>query len=753
MHLSTRLTNLLFLVISASFLLAACGGGKESVSSSVSSSDYFGVAQKGPLLTDSMVLASPLGKFEPRKAQVLDEKGTFKLSLPENWGTNELPVQLQTAGFFLSEVDGKKSKNKIQLSSLSNNKNALSINLLTEWSASRIKQLLSKGKSFIDAKRQAETELNKIFGVANIHQLDISRNDRLLNDNASLLLLSGALAEVAHQAKLNPQTIIDELGADFAEDGVLNTKGDDWFMRMQARIRVNPALATDRYARVFNAKAGFKPPSGKQLPEVMPLASRPVAIVPKEIFAEPGETIVLDGSASHDSGNIINFTWFRVDQQTNFKTPFSDRFSDQPTITVPDEEAVLLYALVVTDEDKLTHTALVKVIVKIVTINEKPVADNQTVSTDEDNPLAIVLTGSDPEGDPINFNISTPMVLPNGLLDGTPPNLTYTPNENFNGTETFNFTVDDGQQTSDTATITIEVNPVADPPVATDQDLSVGEDNTLPIVLTGSDPDVGDTLTFTHTAVSHGTLTGIGTNLSYTPDSNYNGNDSFTYKVTDSTGKTAQATITIQVNPVNDPPVATPGAEKTEEDVAINITLKGTDIDGDNLSFSIKTNPLQGTLDITNIGNTPSIVRYTPSTNYNGTDAFDFTVTDPDGAVSDATVDIQILPVNDAPIAKDYTCTLPLQSPPGSTDLYSIDLSGFSFTDPEGDAVSEYLIDGTLSTSPIIFTLDSVFDTTGKLTAQPLTIPPPDVVDSFKYKLKDVNGAVSNSANVKVIYK
>ncbi len=82
-------------------------------------------------------------------------------------------------------------------------------------------------------------------------------------------------------------------------------------------------------------------------------------------------------------------------------------------------------------------------------------------------------------------------------------------------------------------------------------------------------------------------------------------------------------------------------------------------------------------------------------------------------------------------------------------------MGGFVYTDPESDAISEYLIDGTLSTSPISFTLDSAFSTNGKLTAQPTTptLPPPDIVDSFNYKLKDNNGALSNSATVKVIYR
>ena len=59
-----------------------------------------------------------------------------------------------------------------------------------------------------------------------------------------------------------------------------------------------------------------------------------------------------------------------------------------------------------------------------------PTADDQSLTTAEDTPLPVVLSGSDPESDPLTFNVGTPS---NGTLSGTAPNLTYTPTADFNG--------------------------------------------------------------------------------------------------------------------------------------------------------------------------------------------------------------------------------------------------------------------------------------------------------------------------------
>ena len=89
--------------------------------------------------------------------------------------------------------------------------------------------------------------------------------------------------------------------------------------------------------------------------------------------------------------------------------------------------------------------------------------DPQTVTTAEDTPVALTLTGSDPDGESITFVVAT--APGHGTLTGTPPALTYTPAPDANGADTFTFTANDGKDQSAPATVTIDVTAVNDPPV------------------------------------------------------------------------------------------------------------------------------------------------------------------------------------------------------------------------------------------------------------------------------------------------
>lgn len=178
--------------------------------------------------------------------------------------------------------------------------------------------------------------------------------------------------------------------------------------------------------------------------------------------------------------------------------------------------------------------------------NATPVADSQAVITDEDLALAITLTASD-DGQiaPLTWSVGTPA---NGDLSGTAPNLAYTPAGDFNGSDSFTFSVFDGEFSSAPATVSITVNPVNDPPVADAQSVATDQGVPVPITLTGSDVD-GDTLTFTvQDGPTNGVLNGTIPNLSYMPNGGISGPDSFTFLVNDGTVDSAPATVDITVN-------------------------------------------------------------------------------------------------------------------------------------------------------------------------------------------------------------
>jgi VCBS repeat-containing protein len=153
------------------------------------------------------------------------------------------------------------------------------------------------------------------------------------------------------------------------------------------------------------------------------------------------------------------------------------------------------------------------------------------------------------DGDALTY--STVAVPANGSLSGSAPNMTYTPNNNFNGTDSFTFKANDGTVDSNEATVSITIDAVNDTPVADAQSVTTDENTPVAITLTASDVD-GDSLTYSvvTTPVS-GSLSGSAPNLTYTPNNNFNGQDSFTFTVNDGTVDSNEATVSITVNAVN----------------------------------------------------------------------------------------------------------------------------------------------------------------------------------------------------------
>ena len=284
-------------------------------------------------------------------------------------------------------------------------------------------------------------------------------------------------------------------------------------------------------------------------------------------------------------------------------------------------------------------------------VNTAPVANPQAVINIDENSVdnMIIISGSDADGDPLSFNIT--QTTNNGTLSGTAPNLTYTPNVDYFGSDSFSFTVNDGTDTSAPVTINIEVTQTPNSiPVAIPQGpLSVNENSANnEIILTGSDAD-GDTLSFNITqTTNNGTLSGTAPNLTYTPNVDYFGADSFSFTVNDGIDTSAAVTVSITViETPNTVPNAISQTVTVNENSANNvIVLTGNDADNDGLTYQVVNSPLHGTLN----GIAPNL-SYTPNQNYDGTDSFTFTVNDGTDTSAVATVSITVLNVNQAPTA------------------------------------------------------------------------------------------------------
>ena len=236
--------------------------------------------------------------------------------------------------------------------------------------------------------------------------------------------------------------------------------------------------------------------------------------------------------------------------------------------------------------------------------------------------------------------------------------MAYTPAADFSGLDSFTYQVCDGSALCDTAVVAIEVQPVADAPVAVVDSAVTSEDVAVSIPVLDNDVDAdGDLVPSTlSVSVAPGTGTALvqsDASVLYTPDADANGPDTFTYNVCDSAGLCDSAAVSVVVAPVDDPPIAADDAVSTSEDtpIEVDVLANDTDVDGDldSGSVAILTHPVVGGAEVQLDGT----VLYTPTENTNGTDSFVYVACDLAGLCDLAIVMIDITPVNDAPMAVD----------------------------------------------------------------------------------------------------
>lgn len=308
----------------------------------------------------------------------------------------------------------------------------------------------------------------------------------------------------------------------------------------------------------------------------------------------------------------------------------------------------------ISDGDK-QDTAEVDITIN--SVNDAPVALDDAFTTDEDTQVMISdLLGNDSDVDLDSLSIVSTTIPSNGTLsDNGNGTYTYTPDADYHGSDSFTYTVSDGDK-QDTAQVSITIYSVNDAPVAVDDAFLISEDSVLHLgegSLLGNDTDADkDPLAIVSvTDPGNGTLqdNGDGT-YTYTPNADYYGGDSFTYTINDGSA-TDTASVTILVTALNDAPVAGNDVYNTDEDIPLNIAavdLLSNDMDeeGDTLTIASTMQPSHGIL----LDNGNGTYTYTPNANYNGSDSFMYTISD--GIATDtARVTITITAVSDAPIA------------------------------------------------------------------------------------------------------
>lgn len=488
----------------------------------------------------------------------------------------------------------------------------------------------------------------------------------------------------------------------------------------------------------------------------------PTAIAGGPYIVDAGDSVALDGSASFDpdtsfGDSIIGYEWDM--DNDGF---YDDAVGATPSFGPLSGSGTSPIALRVTDSLGATHVGTTTLTV----VNAAPVAvDDPSFSTPEDTSLVIAAPGvldndTDFEGDtPFTATLFSGPLASTGLLSfNSDGSFTFDPALNFNGSVTFTYTTtDSASSVSAPGTVTIDVEPVNDPPTTVGQTLTMFEDGTFTVILPplGTDVD-GDILTAKITALpASGTLhqiellgpgapvlsvpvavndfLGLG-RIAYRPAPNEFGvpYSSFEYVLNDGTADSAPATIAFGVLPVNDVPVANPDSATTDEDAAVSFTLTGSDVEDDDLtlSFAVFSLPANGSLTLTATGDAV----FTPAADWNGSTSFEFTVEDSNGAISPpSTVSLTVLPVDDPPV-------------PGTNDLVTDEdtLLAVALAATDIDTAS---LTFTMTTPPAHGLLVLGGDGTGTYLPDSNYHGP----DSFEFTVADTTTVVPGTASITVI--
>ena len=302
--------------------------------------------------------------------------------------------------------------------------------------------------------------------------------------------------------------------------------------------------------------------------------------------------------------------------------------------------------------------------------NDAPVASASVRSVDEDGAVFGTVRATDVDGsaDNLVYSVEAGDGPSNGTVnmdaDGA---YIYNPTANFNGTDSFTYTVTDANGASDTQVVTINVTPVDDAPVAEDtfdEQIQEGEFAVGQFVATDIDSDPALIEYTLDKAVAGLTLEADGAASFDAGDPAYEHLSAgetlvieTTYTVT-SNGLTDKGSITITITGTNDDPVASLAFATVAEDGSVSGTVVATDVDNasEDLVYSVEAGngPANGTLSMDADGT----YTYTPDADFNGTDEFTYTVTDPDGGQATAVAAITVTAVDDAPVASDATTSV-----------------------------------------------------------------------------------------------
>ncbi|MEQ8383231.1 MAG: Ig-like domain-containing protein [Coleofasciculus sp. A1-SPW-01] len=411
------------------------------------------------------------------------------------------------------------------------------------------------------------------------------------------------------------------------------------------------------------------------------------------------------------------------------------------------------------------------------TTNFPPVANNDNFTTDEDTAISLNLLANDSDLDTNDTLTISAVDTANtqGTVQINPDNtVTYTPATAFQSlsvgesiTDQFTYTLDDGNNHTATAIVSVTVNGINDNPIANNDTATIDEDTATTIAILDNDSDIeNDTVIVsgvdTHTTLGSVTINADGT-ITYNPNAAFQdlgagetATDTFTYTITDGNQGTHTATVTVTITGVNDAPILSTINKLGNEDTPISFSQTDfsnafSDVESDNPSqIKILSLPDAGILTLNGIavtaGQTVTIadvnsLSFTPNPNFNGTTSFGWNASDGTIFAAGDTVNITVNPVNDAPVAQNDSVTTAADT-----------AIGLNLLSNDSDADNDSLILESLETQNTLGTVSQNGDGTITYTPdsdfQSLAVGE-TVTDTFEYSISDGNGG-TDTANVTI---
>jgi RHS repeat-associated protein len=288
-------------------------------------------------------------------------------------------------------------------------------------------------------------------------------------------------------------------------------------------------------------------------------------------------------------------------------------------------------------------------------VNDAPIAANITDSTDEDVAFSGSVSASDIDGNALTYRVVTEPQYGSVTLDGASGNFTFSPSANWNGETSFTFVANDGIVDSAPATARIEVAAVNDAPVVDPLLVTGLEDTAIVGSATAFDVENDLLLFFLSGQPNHGAVSVLPDgSFSYVPQPDWNGSDEFFVEAFDGYSISSPQKITVSVVPVDDAPVAPDVSYLLAEDTALAEFLPVNDIDGDSVVLQVVN--VSGPVASVVLRSNPPTLELTPAANLSGQVAVVYSAITP-GATSTGTIIVNVLPVNDPPVAEDSSAT------------------------------------------------------------------------------------------------